>query len=71
MRSGSKGLLDFKGRRGITSVVRWNLRSVMLSVEVGVCKSFAVKVHAATFDCKSVWNYLAVAFELAVAMPLG
>ena len=28
-----KGLLDFQGRRGITSVVRWNLRPVIFGVE--------------------------------------
>ena len=27
----AKGLLDFQGRRGITSVVRWNLRPVIPS----------------------------------------
>ena len=26
----AKGLLDFQGRRGITSVVRWNLRPVIV-----------------------------------------
>ena len=29
-----KGLLDFQGRRGITSFVRWNLRPVIFSVEI-------------------------------------
>ena len=29
----AKGLLDFEGRRGITSVVRWNLRPVIFGVE--------------------------------------
>ena len=28
-----KGLLDFQGRRGITSVVQWNLRPVIFGVE--------------------------------------
>ena len=32
----AKDLLDFQGRRGITSVVRWNLRPVIFGVEV--CK---------------------------------
>ena len=29
----AKGLLDFQGRRGITSIVRWNLRPVIFGVE--------------------------------------
>ena len=29
----AKGLLDFQGRRGITSVVRWNPRPVIFGVE--------------------------------------
>ena len=29
----ARGLLDFQGRRGITSVVRWNPRPVILSGE--------------------------------------
>ena len=29
----AQGLLDFQGRRGIASVVRWNLRPVILGVE--------------------------------------
>ena len=32
-RSGSKGALDFQGRRGITSIVRWNLRPVIFGVD--------------------------------------
>ena len=28
-----KGLVDFQGRRGITSVVRWSLRPVILGVD--------------------------------------
>ena len=30
----TKGLLDFQGRHGIASVVRWNLRPVTFGVEV-------------------------------------
>ena len=29
----AKGLLDFQGRRGITSVVRWNPHPVIFGVE--------------------------------------
>ena len=29
----AKGLLDFQGRRGITSIVRWNLRPVIFGVD--------------------------------------
>ena len=29
----AKGFLDFQGRRGITSVVRWNLRPVIFGVD--------------------------------------
>ena len=29
----AKGLLDFQGRRGITSIVRWNIRPVIFGVE--------------------------------------
>ena len=32
-RSGRRGALDFQGRRGITSVVRWNLCPVIFDVE--------------------------------------
>ena len=32
----AKGLLDFQGRRGITSVVRWNLRAVVFGVDKGL-----------------------------------
>ena len=32
----AKGLLDFQGRRGITSVVRWNLRPVIFGIELSV-----------------------------------
>ena len=32
-RSGSKGALDFQGRRGIASVVRWNLRPVIFGAD--------------------------------------
>ena len=31
----AKGLLAFQGRRGIASVARWNLPSVVSGVEVG------------------------------------
>ena len=33
----AKGLLDFRGRRGIASVVRWNLCPVIFGVETGWC----------------------------------
>ena len=33
-RSGRKGALDFQGRHGITSVVRWKLRPVIFGVEM-------------------------------------
>ena len=29
----AKGLLDFQGRRGIASIVRWNLRPVIFGAE--------------------------------------
>ena len=31
----AKGLLDFQGQRGITSVVRWSLRPVIFGVDTG------------------------------------
>ena len=31
----AKGLLDFQGRSGITSIVRWNLRRSMAHWEIG------------------------------------
>ena len=31
----TKGLLDFQGRCGITSVLRWNLRPVISGVDIG------------------------------------
>ena len=31
----AEGLLDFQGRRGIASVVRWNLRPVIFGVDFG------------------------------------
>ena len=33
----AKNLLTFQGRRGIASVVRWNLRPVIFGVENGTC----------------------------------
>ena len=33
-KSEAKGLFDFQGRRGITPVVRWNLRPVMFGVDL-------------------------------------
>ena len=34
---GSKGLLDFQGRRGIASVVRWKLRPVIFGADHRKC----------------------------------
>ena len=30
----TEGLLDYQGRAGITSIVRWNLRPVIFGVEI-------------------------------------
>ena len=32
----TEGLLDFQGRAGITSIVRWNLRPVIFGVDFGL-----------------------------------
>ena len=38
----AKGLLEFQGRRGIISVVRWNLRPVIFGVDFsGPCQGAA------------------------------
>ena len=39
----AKGRLDFQGRPGITSVVRWNPRSVMFSVKICLVNSYLHK----------------------------
>ena len=31
----AEGLLDYQGRAGIISIVRWNLRPVIFGVEIG------------------------------------
>ena len=38
----TKGRLDFQGRRGITSVVRWNLRPVIFGSDLfGLFRTFS------------------------------
>ena len=59
----AKGLLDFQGRRGITSVVRWNLRPVIFGVERCLRKSFLVN------DLKQATCYQI--FEITLRMTMS
>ena len=49
----AEGLLAFQGRRGIVSVVRWNLRPVIFGVDVGPernCSSDSKETKKRRFD---------------------
>ena len=58
-RSGSKrakGLLDFQGRRGITSVIRWSLRPVIFGVDFSVSSEQTSNWPFGSGDCPVGWG---------------
>ena len=45
----TEGFVDYQGRAGIISIVRWNLRSVILGVEMGAGSCYRVSLS----NCRS------------------
>ena len=55
----TEGLLDYQGRAGIISIVRWNLRPVIFGVELlpffksGAVFSYEKRAQTQTFESRS------------------
>ena len=52
----AEGLLDYQGRAGITSIVRWSLRPVIFCVDRGFadCPQFSLQILTANFSRKFI-----------------